>query len=155
MLYLDSSALVKRYVLERGTEAVAARFETGERVFTSALSFAEVHAALGRKHRLKHWRRREFAAAGEKFVYDSTFSLVVLELNTNTMAALPDLVERYSLRGSDAAHLSAAVWLRDMCLFAPGFAGGDMRLEFGVADRRLGRVAARCGLTVFNPEGAE
>ena len=48
MLYLDSSALMKRYVIEKGSGALSARFERGENIYTSLLSFGEIHAALAR-----------------------------------------------------------------------------------------------------------
>ena len=49
MLYLDASALVKRYSNEKGSRAVVERFESGEKIFTSVLSFGEVHASFARK----------------------------------------------------------------------------------------------------------
>ena len=53
MLYLDSSALIKRYVKELGTDATKARIETEAATpgnpFTSVLTYAEIHATLARK----------------------------------------------------------------------------------------------------------
>ncbi len=37
MIYLDTSALVKRYVEEKGSEIVHHLFETGERLTTAKL----------------------------------------------------------------------------------------------------------------------
>ncbi len=152
MLYLDASALVKRYYHELGSDAVQARFERRERIFTSALSYAEVHAALVRKYRAGEIWRKKFVAARQHFVKDWLFSLNIMELDTKTMVALPELVEVYPLKASDAVHLSAAIWLRDVCRPAPDLVGGDASVEFGVADRTLARVAGECELTVFNPE---
>lgn len=158
MLYLDASALVKRYVREKGSAGLEARFEAGERVFTSVLSYAEVQAALGKLYRLGKRRREaglrrgQFVKARRRFVEDWLFSLNILELNTKTMTALPGLVERYPLRAADAAHLSSALWLRDMCSVVPGFSRGDATVEFAVADKKLAQMAGQCGLVVFNPE---
>ncbi len=153
MLYLDASALVKRYLSERGSDAVETRFRSGKRIFTSALSYAEIHAALGRKYQDREMRKNKFEVARKAFVQDWLYSLNILEMNAGTLAALPELVEHHPLKAADAVHLSAALWLRDMCLLVPDFAGGDV-LEFGVADRRLARVVTACGLTVFNPEAS-
>ena len=87
-----------------------------------------------------------------KQVLDFLFTLNVLEVDTNTMTALPGLVEQFPLKAADAVHLSAALWLRDMCRLVPDFAAGDTTIEFGVADQRLARVAAQYGCKVFNPE---
>src|SRR5437879_11791786 len=60
MLYLDASVLAKRYFTERGTDAVQTRFRSGERIFTSVLSYAEIHAALGRKYRARELKANDF-----------------------------------------------------------------------------------------------
>jgi predicted nucleic acid-binding protein len=51
MIYADSSVIVKRYYEEPGTARVREGWGREDRVFTSKVSYAEVHAALARKHR--------------------------------------------------------------------------------------------------------
>jgi predicted nucleic acid-binding protein len=152
MLYLDSSALVKRYVLEEGSKAVTSRFERGETIYTSVLAFAEVHAAIGRKYRERKLSTKEKEKLVEEFLADWLFSLSILELTSATMLALPSLCEQYFLKASDAIHLSAAFWLKDAIrLRAKGFEDSGNFVEFGVSDRQLGEVALKCGFRVFNP----
>lgn len=141
MLYLDASALIKRYYHESGSDAVNARFATGERIFTSVLSYAEVQAALGRKYHQRGLSRADFQRACDGFRWHFVIGLSVLEADTNTMAAVPALVERYPIRGEDAVHLSAALWLRDMVRLIPQFAPGERTVEFGTADKQLARYA--------------
>ena len=151
MLYLDSSALVKRYVMEAGSDAVTSRFESGEKIYTSILTFAEVHAAIGRKYREKEMSANEREKLIEHFLSDWLFSLSILELTANTMSALPSLCQLYSIKASDAVHLSAAFWLKDAIrLRVKDFDDGADVVEFGVFDRRLGEAALRCGFRVFN-----
>lgn len=145
MLYLDASALVKRYLVEPGSDAVNARFVDGERVFTSMLSYAEVHAALARKLRQRDLTVPQFNRVREVFVGEFVLFLNALALDVRTLSAVPTLVERYPIRGPDAVHLSAALWLRDMVWFAPEFAGGEKHVEFGTADEQLGRFAQDAG----------
>jgi predicted nucleic acid-binding protein len=152
MLYLDSSALVKRYVQEEGSKAVNSRFEQGEAIYTSVLSFVEVHATIGRKYREKQLSVNEKKKLVDDFLYDWLFSLTVLELTTHTMTALPTLCEQYFLKASDAVHLSAAFWLKDAIrVHAKAFEGSGSIVEFGVSDRQLGEAALTCGFQVFNP----
>ena len=152
MLYLDSSALVKRYVQEAGSKAVISRFERGETIYTSMLSFAEVHAAIGRKYRDKGLSANEKEKLVDEFQADWLFNLSILELTAATMSALPLLCQQYSLKASDAVHLSAAFWLKDAIrVHAKGFKGSGNILEFGVSDRQLGEAALKCGFQVFNP----
>src|SRR5579864_2395134 len=113
MLYLDTSALVKRYSSEKGSKDVVARFDRGEKIFTSRLTFAEPHSSLGRKFRARELTGRDLAKLREEFQSDWLFSLNVLDLDVGTMSALPRLVEEYDLKAGDAVHLSAAFWLRD------------------------------------------
>jgi uncharacterized protein len=152
MLYLDSSALVKRYVVEEGSKAVNSRFERGEKIYTSVLSFAEVHAAIGRKYREKELSAPQKDKLVFEFQADWSFSLSILELTITTMSALSSLCEQYSLKASDAIHLSAAFWLKDAIrLRAKGFENSGNIVEFGVYDRQLGEAALKCGFQVFNP----
>jgi uncharacterized protein len=152
MLYLDSSALVKRYVQEKGSKAVVSRFERGETIYTSVLSFAEVHAAICRKYREKKLSPNEKEKLVGEFQADWSFSLNILELTATTMLALPSLCAQYSLKASDAVHLSAAVWLKDAIrVRAKGFDDSGNFVEFGVCDRQLGEAAFKCGFQVFNP----
>lgn len=155
MLYLDSSALVKRYVQESGSKTVSSRFNSGEMIYTSVLSYAEVHAVIGRKYRNGEVSFNQKKKLIEEFLYDWIFSLSILELTTHTMTALPTLCEQHFLKASDAIHLSTAFWLKDSFrIRAESFEGGEGLIEFGAADRRLGEAALKCGFPLFNPEDA-
>ena len=58
MTYLDTSALVKLFVEERGSGAVATLVNRVEAVATAKIAYAEVHAGLARRHRPVTSRRR-------------------------------------------------------------------------------------------------
>jgi predicted nucleic acid-binding protein len=152
MLYLHTSALVKRYSSEKGSKGVVARFDRGEKIFTSRLTFAELHSSLGRKFRARELTGRDLAKLREEFQSDWLFSLNVLDLDVATMSALPRLVEEYDLKAGDAVHLSAAFWLRDTIRLRRMRGGPVELVEFGVADKQLSKIAQLCGFDVFNPE---
>ena len=116
------------------------------------LSFAEVHAAIGRKYRDRELSINEKEKLVDEFQADWFFSLSILELTTHTMIALPALCEQYFLQASDAIHLSAAIWLKDSIrVHAKGSEGSGNIVESGVSDPRLGEAALKCGFQVFNP----
>src|SRR5256885_1147388 len=98
MLYLDASALIKRYLNEKGSSILAARFLSGEEIFTSMLSFSEVHASIARKFRLGELDVDEIIRIRKTFERDWLSSLNVLDVNLRTMSALPSLVKRFPLR---------------------------------------------------------
>jgi len=142
MMYADSSVIVKRYYEELGTERVRERFAGAERVFTSRLAYAEVHAALARKRRERAiseavYRRSASAFESDWAAYDQ------IALDAATLGAVPRLVHRYSLRGADAVHLAAALWLRE-------HAGNP--LELWASHDGLVDVARRERLAAVNPE---
>jgi hypothetical protein len=152
VLYFDASALVKRYLRESGSDEVDNLFNRKERLFTSVLSFAEVHAAFGRKLHNRGINRSVFERAKSGFVDDYLFALDTLDLGVGTMAAVPSLIERHPIRGADAVQLSSALWLRDMTRLVPSFAVGDNAVRFVTADERLARFARQAGLEVSVPQ---
>jgi predicted nucleic acid-binding protein len=152
VLYLDSSALVKRYIYEAGSEQLEQRLELGDRLFTSALSFAEVHAALGRKRREQLLTPTHFDEARRKFQYDWLFSLQVLEVNSETLKVVPEVADQFAIGGSDVVHLAAARFLRDSAGVNKSVDPGDKLFEFAVADKKLARIAKEFGFQIFDPE---
>jgi predicted nucleic acid-binding protein len=89
--YAHSSVIVKRYYAEPGTERVLERLAAAERVFTSRLAYAEVHAALARKRRERAvseavYRRAASAFESDWLAYDQ------IALDTITLGAVARLV---------------------------------------------------------------
>ena len=57
LLFLDSSALVKRYVSEEGSAEVSAAIDADPNVVAAVITLTEVLAALAAAHRLRlTWR---------------------------------------------------------------------------------------------------
>jgi len=146
MLYLDSSALVKRYVAERGSPEVAAQCASRGPVYTSSLSYAEVVAALARKYREHLLSQEHFDVALNRFLDEWRTGINEIPLDREILTALPLLFREHPLKGSDGVHLASALRLQKTTPTA--FAS----LVFGVADEKLARAAAASGLPVFNPE---
>ena len=97
--------------------------------------------------------RRIFVEARDAFNFDWMFSLDAVEVTTQTLSNLPDLVERFNvLRGADAIQLASALWLRDKARWSSTSETDAQSAEFATADRDLARVARACGLAVFDPE---
>ena len=69
-LYLDASALVKRYITEKGSTALNARFERGEIIYTSLLSFGEIHATIARAYRMRRLNGHDLNRIREAFLSD-------------------------------------------------------------------------------------
>jgi len=152
MLYVDSSVLVKRYLDEPGSEVLRARLRRGDKLYTSALSYAEVLTVFGRRFRERLNSEDEFESLHDSLRTDWLSLWNVLEVNAQVMAFVHDLVKHHSIKSADAVHLSSALWLRSESRSLPEPFGGEIEVEFGVADKALARIAAVCGLAVFNLE---
>ncbi len=98
MLYLDSSALIKRYQNEQGTESLNARLREEAKglrsVFTSVLTYAEIHAAFARRAREKLLSTEEAAAVQDEFDADWVLSIGPIELGTGVLVFVPGLGKR-------------------------------------------------------------
>lgn len=132
MLYLDTSALAKRYIVELDSGSVQPLFDENQgRLFTSVVTYAEVLSVLARCWRERRISARQFQAQKRAFLADwGAFHVVGLSLQVLSPAAR--LIQRYRLRAYDAIQLCSALWIG--------------RPAFATFDARLRRAAAREGL---------
>ena len=112
ILYLDASALVKRYVAEVGTaemgEAISLAAVTG----TAVVSRAEVAAALGKAVRVNALTPEAALAALQVFRSDWP-DLVRIQVTEMVVARADALAWDHNLRGYDAVQLAAALAWQD------------------------------------------
>ena len=107
-LYLDSSALVKRYIEEPHSEAVAHLMDQTLAVGTSAISRVEVGAALARAARGDRLHAEGARGAREQFADDwPDFGKVPVTNRLLTRAE--ELAWKHGLRAYDAVQLAAAL----------------------------------------------
>lgn len=108
ILYLDASALVKRYVAESGSADVAAAIDASRIVSTSIISRAEVTAALAKAVRVGLATRKAAARCLADFEADWP-DLIRLEISEAVVARAASVAWQQGLRGYDAVHLAAAL----------------------------------------------
>jgi predicted nucleic acid-binding protein len=132
--YLDTSALVKRYVKEAGSTFVRSVFRSRS-VATARIAYAEIAATLARL-----CREGRLDEAGRDRIYarlDADFTaLSVVEIRAALVRGIPALVMRHPLRGYDAVHLAAALVIQ----------GAGAAVTFWAADVNLTRSARAEGL---------
>ncbi len=113
IVYLDASALVKRYVEEPGSAEVVGLIDDAGAVGTTILSRVEVAAALAKGARMKLLARRDAAAALR--IFNSEWEAFVrLQMTEVVVARAASLAWEHDLRGYDAAHLASALFWQDM-----------------------------------------
>jgi predicted nucleic acid-binding protein len=124
MLYLDTSALAKLYVLEPETHEIQRLVDSQSGlVFTSVVTYAEMLAVLARCRREDRLTGAAHRSAKRRFLRDWR-TIHVVGVDERVLAPAETLIETHNLRGFDAIHLCAALWLG-----RPLFACFDTRLR--------------------------
>ena len=139
ILYLDASALVKRYVAELGSAEVSDAISQAEVTGTALLSRAEVEAALAKAVRVNALTQEEAWASIQVFRNEWP-DLVRVHVTEMVVARAGALAWDHGLRGYDAVHLAAASGWQD--------ALGE-RVTLATFDRHLWTVAESVGLEAY------
>jgi predicted nucleic acid-binding protein len=138
ILYLDTSALVKLYVRERGSARTRRLIDRAQAVATSMVAYAEARAAFARLQREKRTSAKRHRARVAQLDRDWD-SYALVELTAAVARRAGALAEEHGLRGFDAIHLASALWLQSAH-------SGDM--QFSGFDERLDGAVRSAGLTV-------
>lgn len=101
MLYLDASALVKRYVAEEGSDLVLAAMRDAEAWATCRIGYVATVRAVGLAGRRKLVKRVEA----------DWLSIDVVEVDSQLVEHAAQLALSAELRSLDALHLAAALLL--------------------------------------------
>ncbi len=107
-VYFDSSALVKKFVIEPGSEAVLEMMEQADILATGLLSRAEVSAALAKAVRIRTLSRNMASDALDEFRMDWP-NYVCITANNPLIYLADRLAWDHGLRGYDAVHLASAL----------------------------------------------
>ena len=148
--FFDSSALIKLYHPELGSQRVAAMFgEPDRRIVISRLAGVELHSALALKMRTGHLDRERSAALRLRFLNDVTSGAIALVAITELhYPAAERLIVRYGdrkgLRTLDALQLAVVLDVQER-------AGVDALV---VADTALAEISRMEGIEVINPEAS-
>lgn len=147
--YIDSSALVKRYIEERGSELVHAVVDDPDAVcYVSLVAGAEVVATLTRRGRGATWTDERVDQLVGMFRGDLASRYRVLEGWGGILLAAMSIARRYGLRGYDAVHLASCLDANTVQVEA----GADAVTMVSAADD-LNAAAQAEGLAVLNPVG--
>jgi predicted nucleic acid-binding protein len=133
LAFFDSSALVKRYVAEEGTEAVISLCDRASEIGLSGIALPEIISAfcrLRREGKISDVQYRQLKSSLLTDIEDAAVCDLTPQVLAHSMASL----EANVLRGMDALHIGSALTLK-----------ADV---FVSADRRQCDAAARAGLNV-------
>ncbi len=132
-VFFDSSAFVKRYVSEPGTENVLAWCDRATEICMSGIALPEIVSAfcrLRRESRITETQYRQLKAMLLADIEDAAICDLTPVVLANAVVSL----ENNALRGMDAIHIGSAVALK-----AEVFVSADLRQQ---------DAASRAGLRV-------
>ncbi len=146
--YLDSSALVKRYVSEIGSAWVLSLFDPllKNDVLIAAITSVEIIAAITRRSRGGSIIATDAIAVCNQFKSDLQSEYQVIEITESIINSAMVLAQVYGLRGYDAVQLGAGCAINSLCI-----ANSLPLVTFVSADSELNAAAASEGLLVENP----
>jgi len=124
----DTSALVKLYVEESGTQIVREEVEKAEVVATSRIAYVEARAGFSRKLREGELKKREHRQVVEDFERDWV-NYFIMEISEEVARLSGSLTEGHPLKGFDALHLASALILQDQIRSSVYFLCFDKRLK--------------------------
>lgn len=137
--YLDASALVKRYIVERGSREIIALTSGADMTATSIVSRAEVAAALAKAVRTGVVRNDIARSAHRRFLGDWP-DLVRVAISEALVERADGLAWEHGLRGYDAVQLASALTWQESV--------GE-EIVLATFDQQLWEGAKRAGLPAW------
>jgi predicted nucleic acid-binding protein len=145
LYYLETSALVKLYVHEVGTERLLslAASEAGHRFAILSLAQIELRSAIRRRQRAREIPDHDAGQVLELFRQHSEGTFLIQPVSDSLLDVGLALVDGYALKGYDAMQLAGYVLLRSI--------SGTEEPIFVCADKALLSAARSEGCPVLNP----
>ena len=146
--FLDSSALVKRYVAEPGSSRLIALVDpmAGNRIYLAHTTVVEVSAAIARRVREGSLSIPLAQALRGKFFLDVAARFELIYLDDQVVNRGVSLTERHPLRAADAIQLAAALTVN-----GDRMAHSLSNVVFICSDQSLLKAAVAEGLATEDP----
>ena len=107
-LFLDSSSLAKRYILEQGSDGVDRLCADAAMLGVSIICIPEIISALNRRVRERRLSAFDYAAARERLLADLEDAEIV-QLTPAVISRSTVILENNPVRAMDALHVACAV----------------------------------------------
>ena len=107
-VFLDSSALVKRYIEEPGSARIAEICEKSKEVAVCIICVPEVLSACNRLNRENKISADQYEWIKNEFLLDMG-EVIVIDLTNEVISKSIHCLEKGALRSLDALHMAAAI----------------------------------------------
>jgi hypothetical protein len=139
IIYFDTSALVKKYIEELGSDQISESYSRAELIGTAMITPPEMASALSRAMRMKIIGEDKASEAWNMFSKDWDTYFIV-DVNQALIGQASALVWEQGLRGYDAVHLASLIAWKDAL-------GADITLA--TYDAELWETAKRLNIHVI------
>jgi len=146
--FLDTSAVVKRYIQETGSTWVRAIADplASHLIYLARITDVEVTSAVIRRQRGGTLAAPAVTATLRQFRQDLVLGYRIIGITSGLLSAATLLVEKHGLRAYDAVQLASAVGLNNQRV-----AAGTDAVTLVSADQELNAAAIAEGLSVDDP----
>lgn len=144
ILFMDTSALLKRYFKEPGSTEVLSKWKEADGIVISSVAYAEAIASIYRKNREVSIGAEKLTSVLNSFQKDWK-SFIRVEVNDDLNGVIDRIVTSHPLRGFDAIHLASALITHEML---------SEDFLFACFDRKLLQAAQMEGLDTL-PKSVE
>jgi hypothetical protein len=137
-LFFDTSALIKRYISETGSDNVDALFNKADRIFVSAVTKIEAFSTIKRLHKEKAISNEAYQNLIAEIGYDfQHFTVFPLSKFVEDVAL--SLIDKYQLKTLDSIQLASLLNQKELVN------------QFIVSDSRLKNAATSENLQLIDP----
>ncbi len=107
-VFLDTSALAKRYIAEHGSDEVMALCQKADGLVVSVICLPEMISTLSRLLREKRLARAEYRKLKDDAMADLA-DIDICQITADILASAVSLLELHPLRAMDALHVASAL----------------------------------------------
>lgn len=117
-IFLDSSALAKRYVQEPGSDRLEEILSSASSLGVSVICLSEIISALCRRRRERRLSPQQYLEA-KRALFEDIEDSTIIHVTDQVVARAVKLLERWPLRSSDSLQVaSAAEWSAELFVSA-------------------------------------
>jgi predicted nucleic acid-binding protein len=125
IFFFDTSALIKRYISEIGSNKVDELFEIAENIIVSPVTKIEAHSTLKRLLATNSISEEDYETVKSNTDYDFKYFTVV-SLNEEIEKEAIKLIEKYQLKTLDSIQLASVLYRK---IDISGFIVSDVKLK--------------------------
>jgi len=140
ILYLDTSAMIKLYIQEAGSELIKEAIDTNRIIATAGIAYSEAISAFVRLTLLNSISKKDYEICKSSIKRDWA-SFFIIDVSENIIQLAADLIEKHKIRSFDGIHLASAVLLNKQI---------NKRVTFSSWDKKLLKSAQKEELQILS-----